>query len=190
MVSANLTCLVWRFFSEFSASILARISRLFSGDRKSTRLNSSHSQISYAVFCLKKTHRGGPGREAGRAVNVTALADELLDVIAEEDPLNDALEGYPAFGGRLPDVSEAGQRDLRDRALAIAEAAEALEPAAGDRVTRAVVVQQAGAVVDRVDARLVEHTLVDYGTAPIGRLLGALPLVRPAGGEQERAFLA
>src|SRR5688572_9616756 len=27
------------------------------GDRKSTRLNSSHSQISYAVFCLKKKHR-------------------------------------------------------------------------------------------------------------------------------------
>src|SRR2546430_13680936 len=25
-----------------------------SPDRKSTRLNSSHSQISYAVFCLKK----------------------------------------------------------------------------------------------------------------------------------------
>src|SRR2546430_3654340 len=32
-------------------------------DRKSTRLNSSHSQISYAVFCLKKkknsSKRGG-----------------------------------------------------------------------------------------------------------------------------------
>src|SRR5256886_3362320 len=26
----------------------------FEVDRKSTRLNSSHSQISYAVFCLKK----------------------------------------------------------------------------------------------------------------------------------------
>src|SRR2546427_8853970 len=26
----------------------------FERDRKSTRLNSSHSQISYAVFCLKK----------------------------------------------------------------------------------------------------------------------------------------
>src|SRR2546427_4189075 len=25
-------------------------------DRKSTRLNSSHSQISYAVFCLKKNN--------------------------------------------------------------------------------------------------------------------------------------
>src|SRR2546430_4914324 len=27
-------------------------------DRKSTRLNSSHSQISYAVFCLKKKKSG------------------------------------------------------------------------------------------------------------------------------------
>src|SRR3712207_7607742 len=26
-------------------------------DRKSTRLNSSHANISYAVFCLKKKHR-------------------------------------------------------------------------------------------------------------------------------------
>src|SRR2546427_2514356 len=33
-------------------------------DRKSTRLNSSHSQISYAVFCLKKkkkTHHNKAG---------------------------------------------------------------------------------------------------------------------------------
>src|SRR3712207_7391662 len=28
--------------------------RAFSADRKSTRLNSSHANISYAVFCLKK----------------------------------------------------------------------------------------------------------------------------------------
>src|SRR5688572_33298043 len=28
-----------------------------SEDRKSTRLNSSHSQISYAVFCLKKKNK-------------------------------------------------------------------------------------------------------------------------------------
>src|SRR5205085_5451641 len=32
-------------------------------DRKSTRLNSSHSQISYAVFCLKKKNRGQSGLE-------------------------------------------------------------------------------------------------------------------------------
>src|SRR2546430_13336608 len=32
-------------------------SRMFVLDRKSTRLNSSHSQISYAVFCLKKKNK-------------------------------------------------------------------------------------------------------------------------------------
>src|SRR2546430_9506118 len=31
-----------------------RIALFTDADRKSTRLNSSHSQISYAVFCLKK----------------------------------------------------------------------------------------------------------------------------------------
>src|SRR5688572_32458426 len=31
------------------------------GDRKSTRLNSSHSQISYAVFCLKKKNKKETG---------------------------------------------------------------------------------------------------------------------------------
>src|SRR2546430_10231703 len=30
------------------------VAELRPADRKSTRLNSSHSQISYAVFCLKK----------------------------------------------------------------------------------------------------------------------------------------
>src|SRR2546427_4116533 len=40
------------------------------GDRKSTRLNSSHSQISYAVFCLKKKKTGPPGYSEPRAVTV------------------------------------------------------------------------------------------------------------------------
>src|SRR2546430_12868671 len=40
------------------------------GDRKSTRLNSSHSQISYAVFCLKKKI-GAAGSEAPGADRAT-----------------------------------------------------------------------------------------------------------------------
>src|SRR3712207_7873816 len=32
------------------------------GDRKSTRLNSSHANISYAVFCLKKKKHSRPSR--------------------------------------------------------------------------------------------------------------------------------
>src|SRR3712207_8227854 len=38
-------------------SRLAYLSDIFGGDRKSTRLNSSHANISYAVFCLKKKHQ-------------------------------------------------------------------------------------------------------------------------------------
>src|SRR2546427_5896082 len=40
-------------------------------DRKSTRLNSSHSQISYAVFCLKKkkNERGYCAPDKQRAVS-------------------------------------------------------------------------------------------------------------------------
>src|SRR2546422_6217761 len=34
--------------------ISGRLYRRYHGDRKSTRLNSSHGYISYAVFCLKK----------------------------------------------------------------------------------------------------------------------------------------
>src|SRR2546430_11408947 len=36
------------------ADLLLSPTSLGARDRKSTRLNSSHSQISYAVFCLKK----------------------------------------------------------------------------------------------------------------------------------------
>src|SRR5256885_9180242 len=41
-------------FGRDSASARALGQQLASADRKSTRLNSSHLVISYAVFCLKK----------------------------------------------------------------------------------------------------------------------------------------
>src|SRR5258708_11527104 len=58
--------LEWMYFQMASVAhmseLVARKNRLISGmaatpsqgDRKSTRLNSSHQIISYAVFCLKK----------------------------------------------------------------------------------------------------------------------------------------
>src|SRR5256886_10517033 len=39
---------------DFDATLAETAGRILAEDRKSTRLNSSHSQISYAVFCLKK----------------------------------------------------------------------------------------------------------------------------------------
>src|SRR2546427_1285364 len=49
-------------------------------DRKSTRLNSSHSQISYAVFCLKKkkNKRRNSREAATRSSAVAGLAKRHL----------------------------------------------------------------------------------------------------------------
>src|SRR3712207_7324689 len=43
---------VWAFTHDVRTSVLAALV-----DRKSTRLNSSHANISYAVFCLKKKNK-------------------------------------------------------------------------------------------------------------------------------------
>src|SRR2546430_5889597 len=45
-------------------------------DRKSTRLNSSHSQISYAVFCLKKKKKSSMCTKApsSRTLSIASLS--------------------------------------------------------------------------------------------------------------------
>src|SRR2546430_12821923 len=49
--------------------------RLTFRDRKSTRLNSSHSQISYAVFCLKKKKNKHTQPRLSRTHDITATAN-------------------------------------------------------------------------------------------------------------------
>src|SRR3712207_8834252 len=48
--------LVDRLLADTRAEIVV-FDNLSRGDRKSTRLNSSHANISYAVFCLKKKNK-------------------------------------------------------------------------------------------------------------------------------------
>src|SRR3989475_2423684 len=48
-------------------------------DRKSTRLNSSHSQISYAVFCLKKKKKKQTPKHNRTPSNICKLAKTRLD---------------------------------------------------------------------------------------------------------------
>src|SRR5215204_6604909 len=50
------------------------------GDRKSTRLNSSHTVISYAVFCLNKTKARAYGHDRRRRLGSSSnLAASPLD---------------------------------------------------------------------------------------------------------------
>src|SRR2546430_8956534 len=51
-------------------------------DRKSTRLNSSHSQISYAVFCLKKKNKITPTLQTQTNAPKTASSHIHLPSIA------------------------------------------------------------------------------------------------------------
>src|SRR2546430_11238162 len=54
LVSTTVSVRSNRFSLRMGARSRGTAARETFGDRKSTRLNSSHSQISYAVFCLKK----------------------------------------------------------------------------------------------------------------------------------------
>src|SRR2546422_5028224 len=47
----------WDWNAEFAVPFLLGLPANPIGDRKSTRLNSSHGYISYAVFCLKKKNK-------------------------------------------------------------------------------------------------------------------------------------
>src|SRR5438128_9736031 len=60
---------VWAFVRETGPTILEQLKVIgascdWTRDRKSTRLNSSHGSISYAVFCLKKKKRLYSARRA------------------------------------------------------------------------------------------------------------------------------
>src|SRR2546430_6044857 len=54
-------------------------------DRKSTRLNSSHSQISYAVFCLKKKKKKRP--MPGTHNNYSMMNNHVMMPAVAEPPI-------------------------------------------------------------------------------------------------------
>src|SRR5947208_8662126 len=51
------------------------------GDRKSTRLNSSHQIISYAVFCLKKKKRKITNRSISNMMTVAHCNEHYIDYL-------------------------------------------------------------------------------------------------------------
>ncbi|MFI9011915.1 DUF885 domain-containing protein [Actinosynnema sp. NPDC053489] len=116
------------------------------------------------------------------------LAGELLDLMFTQAPLGATVYGVPGYDHLLADHREETEQAARARAVDIAERARAL-PADDDPVTRAVVVQQAEAIVDQIDALGVEYTVTDSFFAPAGELLAIMPTTVLSGPESERAYL-
>lgn len=115
------------------------------------------------------------------------LADDVVDLVLDADPLFATLLGIAGRDDRLPDVSEEGEAALRARAVEIGDRARAA--ADPDDLTLAVVLHQADGLVDRIDARLVEHTCSESLLAPVTGLLATLPLIVPSAGRPQRDYL-
>jgi uncharacterized protein (DUF885 family) len=105
---------------------------------------------------------------------VEELADEFVQTWFDENPLGPSLLGLPGDHGRLADPSVESEQRFRARYSDLADRAEA---AAGDSVTRGVVVQQARAAVDRIDAAEVDFSVSDTLSAPGLAPLTLLPIV-------------
>jgi uncharacterized protein (DUF885 family) len=140
----------------------------------------------------------------------TQLADEALNAFLDAYPVAATLLGLRDRDARLTDYTEAGDAATRARISDIAARARALGPAempqapgppvgaksrpeGSDRdgwVTRAVVLQQAEAFVDRLDARAIEYTVTDNFIAPVAELLFSLPMIGIAEPAQADGYLA
>ncbi|MEV4317906.1 DUF885 domain-containing protein [Actinocrispum sp. NPDC049592] len=118
-------------------------------------------------------------------MTIDDIADDLLELIGAEDPLEASLVGLPGHDHELRDLSEDADTRFKDRAFAIAAAAELQEPS----VTRSVVLQQTAAMVDKINSRQVEHQMADFLSAPAIRLATYIPRVVPTSDESERAYL-
>jgi uncharacterized protein (DUF885 family) len=111
---------------------------------------------------------------------VVELADELVDVVRERDPLSATMSGFRDRDDRLGDHTEAGEAAAVARLRDIRARARAVDPAGlptGDRLTRAVIDVHAEAELVPLEAGSVEYTITPLYVAPAAQLLFGLPMV-------------
>jgi uncharacterized protein (DUF885 family) len=111
---------------------------------------------------------------------VVDLADELMDVFFDAQPLLATLVGIRNREDRLADHSEAAEQEFAARVAAIADRARAIDPDGllpDDRLTRSVLLEQADHARARVASRAAEYTITDAFTAPASGLMVFLPMI-------------
>ncbi|MET0133677.1 MAG: hypothetical protein ABW215_08795, partial [Kibdelosporangium sp.] len=122
------------------------------------------------------------------------LADELMRLGFESDPIGASLYGIPGYEAKVGDPSAAAEQELRAKALELGRQAEAVDRAgvaakdvgakdvgakdvaAKDAVTLGVVAQQARSMADRIDSHMPEYTITDLFVGPAAGLLTLLPM--------------
>ncbi|HEY0452260.1 DUF885 domain-containing protein [Actinophytocola sp.] len=123
---------------------------------------------------------------------VHPLADELLELVCDADPVWATVLGLPGHDDKLSDRSEQAQQAVRAKALDIAARASALDVSglpADDAVTRSAVVHHAGQLVTEVDARGVEYTISDTFVGPAAELIAMLPVIVLSDAGQAESYL-
>jgi uncharacterized protein (DUF885 family) len=115
---------------------------------------------------------------AGRLDTPGRLADELVALHFERQPLYPSVFGLPGDHGKLPDPGAEAQARLRAGYAAIAARAEALDATgspADERVTLEVVLSQAKAAIDELDSGRADISVSDGLGSPALQLLLYLP---------------
>jgi uncharacterized protein (DUF885 family) len=117
------------------------------------------------------------GTEPSEAV--AGLADELLALLGEINPLQATLQGLRGRDAELSDLTAATQRRQAARLREIATAAGRVDPAglsAADRLTRGSIATLAVDAADELDVAGVEWRVSAQWAAPASALLLNLPL--------------
>jgi uncharacterized protein (DUF885 family) len=123
---------------------------------------------------------------------VRELADEFVALLCDQDPTMPTMLGMDGAHDKLADLSEAAGQAFRAEYADIAARAEAIDAdslTAEDRITRAVVIQQARSRIDDLDSKLIEYTVTDLFVAPPAELLMLLPMLSLPTAELAESYL-
>ncbi|MFS8103792.1 DUF885 domain-containing protein [Lentzea alba] len=98
----------------------------------------------------------------------------MFQALMDWMPLFPTLVGLPGWDDQLTDLSPEGEQALRARITSVLEKAETSDE---DPVTLEVVRHQGRMIVDKIDARLFEHTVATGTHAPVNGLLLMAPQI-------------
>ena len=124
---------------------------------------------------------------------IAALAEDLLQLVLDADPLEATLIGYRHLDAHLADLSREREEALRERRAGLRAAALEIDPAGlghQDALTRAVVLAALEYADESQEAGLVDFTVAAFPVSPSSVLLAYLRMTVLTDEQQGRDYLA